>query len=166
MPPVEYLPVDEEHPSRPDNGYGISKVVSERVCDAMAQRFPGMSIATLRITHVTAEEDMERYFKDWIVNPEQGSWNLWSYIDARDCAAAFRLAIEKDLKGHEVFCIAAPNVRTLASSRELIDKYFPEVELKKSFIDHESLEDSSKAERLLGFKVKYLWNKNYKIDKI
>jgi nucleoside-diphosphate-sugar epimerase len=166
LPTIEYLPVDEEHPTRPDNGYGISKVVSEKICDSMVQRFPGMSIATLRITNVTEKPHSEgqHFFKDCVQDPEKGPWNLWSYIDVRDCATAFRLGIETDLHGHEVFCIAAANTRTFRSSMELIKKYYPNVLLRKSFEGHESLEDSSKAERLLGFKSRYLWNEDYNIQ--
>lgn len=160
-PDPVYLPVDEEHPARPDNGYGISKLLSEKTCDAMAQRFPWMSIASLRITYVAAPEEYNEgsYFSNWIKNPESGPWNLWSYIDARDSAAAFRLAVESDLNGHEVFYIAASNTRSLIPSSELINRYFPDAELKQQFNGHESLENSSKAERLLGFKPKYRWDR-------
>jgi nucleoside-diphosphate-sugar epimerase len=164
-PPVEYLPVDEEHPAWPDNGYGLSKITSERICSAMAQRFQGMVIGTLRISHVIEKEWALKYdyFKKWTMNPEAGPWNLWSYIDARDCAAAFRLAIEAEFSAHEVFCIAAPNTRMAIPSMDLIKMYFPETILKKDFNGYESLENSSKAERILGFKAQFLWNEEYGI---
>jgi len=34
----DYLPVDEEHPVRPQDGYGLSKAVGEAICDALVRR--------------------------------------------------------------------------------------------------------------------------------
>jgi nucleoside-diphosphate-sugar epimerase len=110
--------------------------------------------------------DYEKYFKEWILDPAIGSFNLWSYIDLRDCAEAFRLAIEADLYRHEVFCIAAPNSRSIKPTKELIENYYPNVELRLEFKDHESLEDSSKAEKLLGFKAKHIWNEDFNINEL
>lgn len=156
-----YFPVDEEHPAEPDNGYGISKILAEKMCDAMVRRFPWMSISCLRISHVTGPESYleGNRFYEWIKNPDAGPWNLWSYIDGRDTATAFRLAIERGKPGHEVYYIAAENSRCEKTTQELIDKYFPGTKLKRPLDGHESLEDSSKAERMLGFKPKYRWDK-------
>lgn len=158
-PQPEYLPVDENHPLKPDDSYGLSKVLMERAADAMVQRYPGMSIASLRITYVSEKKEYksDSKFQEWSMDPEKGPWNLWSYIDNRDSARAFRKAIETDLGGHEVFFIAASNTRSLTPSRELIQKYFPEAELKEEIKGHMSLENNKKAEKMLNFKPKYNW---------
>ncbi|NOU97988.1 NAD-dependent epimerase/dehydratase family protein [Paenibacillus sp. LMG 31456] len=154
-----YLPMDELHPTVPDNCYGLSKVVGEQVAEGMAKRFD-MSIASMRITHVIGEEEYGR--KDYLNmrdNPEADPWNVWSYIDARDCARAFRMSLEASFEGHEVFCIAAVEQRCLLSSKELAKRYFPEVELRKPFAGHESLLDCTKARDILGFVPTYVWPK-------
>ena len=158
-PTPEYLPVDEKHPLRPDDSYGLSKILMERAADAMIQRYPGMSIASLRITHVTNSKNynVDSKFHQWAKNPELGPRNLWSYIDNRDSARAFRKSIETDLGGHEVFFIAADNTRCHMSTKKLVRKYYPDVKLKKDITGNMSLEDNSKAEKLLGFKPKYDW---------
>ncbi|MFW6309092.1 MAG: NAD-dependent epimerase/dehydratase family protein [bacterium] len=159
-PVPEYLPVDEKHPLKPDDCYGLSKVLMEREADAMVQRFPGMSIASLRITYIANPEEYQgkTSFKGWTKNPEQGPWNLWSYIDNRDAARAFRKAIETNLGGHEIFFIAADNTRCQLPTKNLIKKYYPEVPVKKKIKNYESLENNSKAERLLDFIPEYKWN--------
>lgn len=156
-----YLPLDENHPAEPDNGYGISKILAERACDALTGRFPWMSISSLRISWVMDATDyMEGSgFYECIKDPEKGSWNMWSYIDGRDAAAAFRLAIEKGIPGHEVYYIAAENTRCQMKTQDLIDKYFPGTKLKYPLNDHESLEDTSKAQRMLGWKAAYRWDR-------
>jgi nucleoside-diphosphate-sugar epimerase len=93
----------------------------------------------------------ESYFQKACLDPDLPPWNLWSYIDSRDSAQAFRLAVTTPFKGHEVFYIAAPNTRSRVTTPELVKKYFPEVKLTRSLSGFESLEDCSKARRVLGY---------------
>lgn len=160
-PQPVYLPVDEKHPLKANDSYGLSKILMERTAQAMVERHPGTSIASLRITHVTDPEEYRNEnsrFLKWSKNPEKGPWNLWSYIDNRDVARAFRMAVETDLGGHEVFFIAADNTRCDVETEKLIEKYYPKVEIKKELDAHESLEDNSKAKELLNFFPEYKWN--------
>lgn len=160
-PQPDYLPVDEKHPLKSNDSYGLSKLLMERAAQAMVERHPGMSIASLRITHITNPEEYKSknsIFLKWAKNPEKGPWNLWSYIDNRDAARAFRKAVEIDLDGHEVFFIAADNTRCEMTTQELVEKYYPEVEIKKDLKAHESLENNSKAKESLSFFPKYKWN--------
>ncbi len=156
-----YLPVDEEHPPRPDNSYGLSKIMMEKAADGLAQRFEGMSIASLRITYVASPEEYQSgtSFDEWTKSPKKGPWNLWSYIDARDVARAFRLSIETNLEGHQVFCISAKNSRCRIPTSQLIDKFYPNARKNIAFTGNESLESSLKAEKLLKFTPEYSWDK-------
>lgn len=157
-PDPDYLPVDEKHPCRPDDSYGLSKVLMERTAEAMVQRFPGMSIASLRITGVITPEKYApgtNFYKK--IHNQEFSTNLWGYIDVRDCARAFRLAIENDLNGHEAFFIAARDTKSIIPTRKLIDKFYPEAEKCHDFKGYESLENSQKAEKILGFVPEYNW---------
>src|SRR4051812_13878852 len=43
----DYLPIDEAHPRRPDDPYGLSKLVGEELADGFARR-SSMQIASLR----------------------------------------------------------------------------------------------------------------------
>lgn len=153
-----YLPLDEEHPTAPDNCYGMSKLVGEQIAEGMAKRF-GMSILSLRISAV---QDSEIYKADWFIhdlhNPERGvTDNLWSYIDVRDCARAFRLAVEADIPGHEIITIASHETRAIVPSEELIARYFPNTPLRKPIQGFQSFQDCSKAKKLLKFEAKYSW---------
>lgn len=156
-----YLPVDEQHPPRPDNSYGLSKIMMEKAADGLAQRFEGMSIASLRITYVASPEEYQTgtSFDEWTKSPKKGPWNLWSYIDARDVARAFRLSIETNLEGHEVFYISAKNTRCRIPTSQLIDEFYPNARKNIAFIGNESLESSLKAEKLLKFTPEYSWDK-------
>ncbi|MGH7768492.1 MAG: NAD-dependent epimerase/dehydratase family protein, partial [Candidatus Binatia bacterium] len=52
-PPMEvvldYLPVDEDHPRRPHDPYGLSKLVGEAMCDSFTRRAE-VQIASLRFS--------------------------------------------------------------------------------------------------------------------
>jgi UDP-glucose 4-epimerase len=49
-----YLPVDEDHPLRPQDPYGLSKLVAEKLCDALAHK-TGAQIASLRFSGIYTE---------------------------------------------------------------------------------------------------------------
>lgn len=154
-----YFPVDERHPAAPDNCYGLSKQVGEQVAGSLAKRF-GMKVSSLRITYVV---DPQKYdapsFIQSTEQPDREPWNLWSYLDGRDCARAFRLAIEATFDGHEVFNIAAADHRCVQPTEELLSRYYPEIKLTRAPSGHESLLDCSKAKRMLGFAPQYSWRR-------
>ena len=153
-----YVPLDEQHPTEPDNCYGLSKLVGEQVAEGMAKRF-GMAIVSLRISAVL---NTELYQIDWFLNdledPTRGATdNLWNYVDSRDCAVAFRLAVEADITGHEIIHITAADTRAEVPSAELIERFFPDVPVKREIPGHVTLHDTSKSQRLLGFYPQHSW---------
>src|SRR5579862_2326145 len=75
----------------------------------------------------------------------------------REAAMACRLALEADFGGHEAFNICAPTTFMNTPTDELLQRYLPEVRcLKRSPRSNWAGYDSSKAERILGFKARYL----------
>jgi nucleoside-diphosphate-sugar epimerase len=154
----DYLPMDERHPDRPNDYYGLSKVFSEQICDALAVRNPGISFTSLRISMIIEPQNYAQpRFVSMHTDPRAGSRNLWSFLDSRDAARAFRLAVEQERPGHEKILVAADEQRNQLASMELIKTFFPQVELRREFKDHECLLDCAKALRLLGFKPLYRW---------
>ena len=89
-----YIPVDEAHPARPQDPYGLSKVVSEQICKTYTQRY-GMRTVCLRMPWVWLPDDAQRPFYRTLVN-EYANWykNIWTFVDARDVATAHRLALD------------------------------------------------------------------------
>jgi UDP-glucose 4-epimerase len=83
----------------------------------------------------------------------------WPYIDARDLAAAVRLAVESDLPGHEAFYIAAPDtiggVDLHTSWRSANPGSATELRLI-SRPDASGI-SSGKAQRLLGWQATRSW---------
>ena len=149
----DYLPIDENHPLIPQDPYGMTKLMGEKICDAFARK-KEIQIASLRFAGIATDEQypilLERR-KDplW-----RGTGALWSYVDVRDAAAACRLAVERDFFGHEAFNICAPKTIMQEPTSELVERYLPQVKLIKSGLKENWCGyDAGKAESILGFRA-------------
>lgn len=152
----DYLPIDEAHPSRPTDPYGLSKVVGERVADSFAAG-SDMRIASLRFPGVTFDPEF-KLLKKRIADPGMRRSGFWAYVDARDAATACRLALEADIAGHRVFNIAAPSSSMREPTVELVRRYLPGVaDIRAKSNPRWSGVDSTRAEEELGFEARYLW---------
>ena len=153
----EYLPLDENHPSNPQDCYGLSKVVGERIADSIVTVDKTMTISSLRFPGVNFDLSYESFRDRWR-NPAARASGFWTYIDARDAAMTCRLALEAKFKGHEVFIASAPLNCMVQPTLELVKKYLPKgAKIRKATGTHWSCVDSAKARRMLGFKPKHLW---------
>ncbi len=150
-----YLPLDEEHPSEPQDEYGLSKLLGELTCKRYTDAF-GIRTICLRINNnwyleragaevavrsgwaqrFTVEELWRQRYRKTIEDAE-GDWPspgppaprkiLWAFTDARDAARAFRLAVENDSISHEVFLINGADTCSHEPTSLLIDR------LRRSF---------------------------------
>jgi len=122
----DYLPVDEEHPRRPQDPYGLTKLIGEQLCDAVAQK-SGVQIASLRFAGVYTEAHRPMLLERRKDPTIRGTGALWSYVDARDAARACRLALEAKLTGHRAFNICASKTFMETATRDLVTTYLPGV---------------------------------------
>src|SRR5215210_341751 len=104
----DYVPVDEEHPIRPQDPYALSKWFGELLMDGAVRR-SDIRCISIRPCWVQNEGNYERNLGPQVRDPAVLSANFWSYIDVYDLADAIVLAVESDLPGHEVFYIASPD---------------------------------------------------------
>lgn len=153
----DYLPLDESHPSLPQDSYGLSKVLGERIADSIVSVHKEMTVSSLRFPGVNFDLSYESFRERWR-NPASRASGFWTYIDARDAAVTCRLALEAKFKGHEVFIASAPKNCMIQPTLELVKKYLPKgAKIKKVSGTHWSAVDSTKARRMLGFKPQHVW---------
>lgn len=106
MPPL-YLPIDEAHPSRPTDAYGLSKHAGEAVAESFIRR--GLEVLVIRPCFV-AFPDMAEFMAgrsgpDGRAEPMP---YLRAYVSPEDCARGFAAAATlADYVGFEVFYLAA-----------------------------------------------------------
>ncbi len=106
MIPPDYLPVDSDHPLRPTDPYALSKLLCERMAESFARRGVLETMA-LRPVYVLYPE-FEAEVKARAADPEgyrgpaaggrqpAGGGPMWHYVDPRDLARAYRLALEAE----------------------------------------------------------------------
>ena len=155
----DYVPVDEEHPIRPQDPYATAKHFGEQLMDAAVRRSDIRAIS-IRPCWVQHEGNYERNLGPQVRDASVLSPNFWSYIDVYDLADAITLAAESDLPGHEVFYIASPdNVGGRPFEEAVREHYGDRVEVKTPL----PREDASgisieKARRMLGYDPKRSWS--------
>ncbi|AQQ54900.1 NAD-dependent epimerase/dehydratase family protein [Planococcus lenghuensis] len=155
----QYVPIDEEHPQLPEESYGLSKIVNEKTADTIYRR-TGMQVVSFRLGNVISPEMYEN-FPGFIHDPEQRKPILWSYIDTRDAATAYRLAVETDGLGSVALNIGADETSMDIESKELMERCFPSVtDFKKELTGFEPLLNNEKAKNLLNWEPVHKW-RNY-----
>jgi nucleoside-diphosphate-sugar epimerase len=158
MPEPKYLPLDEEHPCQPTDSYGLSKVVGETIADSFAIQTDA-SISSLRLPGINFDPEF-KLIKERFGNPRYRLPGFWTYIDVRDAAEACRLALEAAPPGHTIFNVAAPTSNMREPTDELLKQYLPTVKKREDrLVGNWSGMDSRKAERILGFRAQYVWER-------
>ena len=150
-----YLPIDEEHPTIPEDSYAMSKVVNEATAKSF-QRRSGIDVYGLRINNVIEPHEYAEIFPKFLKNPDLRRRNIFSYIDARDLGQMVQKCLNTDGLGYQIFNVSNDNHSVGLSSKELIDRYYKNVPIKTDEIP-KSFYSNEKAKRLLGFKPKHNW---------
>ncbi len=153
----DYLPVDEEHPLRPQDPYALSKVFGEQLMDAAVRRSDIRAIS-VRPCWVQWEGSIEWNLGPQVRDRSVRTPNVHSYIDVYDLADALVACVESDLEGHEVLYIASPdtvgNHDFVALVREV---YGLDVPIRPLERPDASGISCAKAARLIGYAPKRSW---------
>ncbi|VDB92302.1 unnamed protein product [Peniophora sp. CBMAI 1063] len=148
-----YFPIDEAHPTEPDEPYGLSKLIAEMQATTIVRRYPTIRIASFRIHAFVSSRD-EQESDD----PKQLASDLWGWVQKDAVADAFLRSLTAPgdaWTGHEAFYLVAPTSATAgADIGELVRECYPDVLFKDGFVleGRAGLFDCSKAERVLGWK--------------
>ena len=154
----EYLPIDEEHPIRPQDPYGTAKWFGELLMERASER-ADLAAISIRPCWVQDVDSYERNLGPIVRDPSVLIRNFCSYVDVYDLVDATVLAVESKLRGHEVVYVASPDTIGGHPLEEIVRRRH---RLKKIVIrplprPDASAIDSSKARRLLGWEPKRSW---------
>ena len=154
----DYLPIDEEHPIRPQDPYATAKWFGELLMLRAPER---ADIATISIRPCWVQDvsSYEPNLGPIVRDPSVLVGNYCSYVDAYDLAEAAVLAVESDLPGHEVFYVASPDTIGGHPLEEIVRRYHGHhrVEIRALDRPDASAIDTSKARRLLGWQPTRTW---------
>lgn len=154
--PPDFAPIDETIEPRPESAYSLSKLTGETMAAQFARR-SGVRFVGLRISNIMEPGDYAAFPSYWD-DARMRSWNLWGYVDARDVAAAARLALEVPIDGSEIAIIAASETVMTRPSMELMADVFPAVPMRRHVPGRETLLAIDHARALLGYSPAHRWS--------
>ena len=157
------LPLEEDYDVDPMDSYGLSKVVNEKTARSF-QRRSGFDIYALRIGNVIEPHEYAELFPHYFKNPEVRRRNAFCYIDARDLGQIVDLCLQKNDLGYQVFNAGNDDNGAIIPTKELAEKFFPNVPITREMGEYEALFSNRKIREILGFKERHNWRKYVKMD--
>ena len=149
-------PVTEETPNFVVNAYGLSKIAGEATMQMLHAR-TGAQAVSIRPALVIAPDEYPARIAQ-LRGGRPKTWLSWSYSDAEDLAAAFRLSVERDGLGCEALYV----VNDEAFADEPIERCIAEAyrdagPLEIGVRGYEADIANAKAKQLLGWKPRHSW---------
>lgn len=150
-----YLPMDEAHPTAPEDPYGTSKVVGEEVAKMVARR-DGVSVTAIRPSWIQypGEYTCRDVARDDLAG---GMGNCWAYVDVRDVAGIVAAALDAEVEGAEAFHAAAADNYVGEPTAELVEEHFGTLPERCELTGEESVLSTAKAAELLGWEPEHGW---------
>ncbi|OZT73477.1 NAD-dependent epimerase/dehydratase family protein [Vreelandella boliviensis] len=152
----DYLPIDEEHPTVPQDSYAMSKVVNEVTARSFQAR-SGIDIYGLRINNVIEPHEYRQNFPAYMDNPALRRRNIFAYIDARDLGQMVDCCLKTDGLGYQVFNVANDDLSVGLTNPEVIERFYAGVPIKREMGEFETFYSIEKARRLVGFAPRHSW---------
>jgi nucleoside-diphosphate-sugar epimerase len=125
--PIEYLPIDEAHPSDVQDSYSYSKLAGEMLLASYTSAYD-MRTYAVRAAGICNEERRRSMAAN--VKPVMG-WNpwMWAWVGSEDVALAHRLLMEKagEIAPHGVFYCNGDDTSVLEPSKEIVAEFRPDL---------------------------------------
>ncbi|MGO1413038.1 MAG: NAD-dependent epimerase/dehydratase family protein [Microbacterium gubbeenense] len=164
----KYLPLDEEHPIAPWNGYGTSKVAMEQIVQmAVRQHGSRMRFGTFRPCFVISPEEwlggptqQGHTLEERLADPSLAAVSLFNYIDARDAGEFVDawLARANDVPNGSTFFVSAPDALYDGETADGIREHVPAAaRAAERLTGTQAAFSSARAEALLGWRASRLW---------
>lgn len=155
--PLAYLPIDESHPTVPQDNYGLSKMLCEQML-ALYDRHWLLQTAALRLSWVWGAEEIRWRREMEALDVARFAPYFWSYIDGRDVGQAVRLAVEAaSLPPGGAYNITAADTMADEETENLIERFYAQAPLMAHLPDRSSLFDCARAAEAFGFQARHSW---------
>lgn len=163
-----YLPLDEDHPVAPWNGYAASKVAIEQII-RMAVRRHGdrVRLGVFRPCYVIAPEEWTgaqtqqgHTIAARLEDPALSAVALFNYVDARDVGdfVSAWLARAAETPNGAVFFVGAPDALLREPTAPALARMVPGTgRAAASLTGHAAVFSSALAEQLLGWRAHRTW---------
>ena len=158
---VEYLPIDEEHPNRPEDTYSLAKLLGEEILASFSRAYDIQTVA-LRLMGVDYPHWRRHTFNqapearpNHVGGPIGGTFQ---YVEAEDVALACRLSLEaQGLDPFEAFYIST-DTSLAEDTRPVVERVYPDLkEMAAALEGREGMISIAKARRKLGYEPQHSW---------
>jgi nucleoside-diphosphate-sugar epimerase len=150
----DYLPIDEDHALKPEDVYGLSKEIGETIARSYARK--GVETVSLRPSGVVTPDGLEQMRKEGGRRPT--GFQAYSYIDARDLAGAFRLAVEQPIPSGTTLFVVADDSTVVEPLCDLYPRLMPAIGAKaQSLTGATGAYSNARAKKLLGWQPVHSW---------
>jgi nucleoside-diphosphate-sugar epimerase len=150
------VPVDEDHPTVPEDSYAMSKVAGEVTARSFQAR-TGADVYGLRINNVIEPHEYADLFPPFLEDPSLRRRNIFAYIDTRDLSQMVQRCLEVDGLGYEVFNVANADMSVAATTQEVRERFYDGVEVRREMGRDETFYAIDKARDLLGYEPEHSW---------
>jgi nucleoside-diphosphate-sugar epimerase len=151
----DYLPIDEEHPCRPQDCYGLSKVALEAVGRSFTDRC-GMATVFIRAPWIVSPQELDELARS--NGRAVTGFGLYHYIDVRDLAEACRLAAEVKLDRSHALFVGSGESTVSVPLAELFPRLAPAIgNIANELVGSRGAVSIDRARQLLGWSPKRSW---------
>ena len=151
-----YVPVDEDHPTIPEDAYAMSKVAGEATARSFQAR-TGADVYGLRINNVIEPHEYAELFPAFLADPSSRRRNIFAYIDVRDLGQMVRRCLATDGLGYQLFNVANADLSVGVTTAELRQRFYDGVEVRRELGSDETFYAIDKARDLVGFAPEHSW---------
>ena len=155
-PPV-YVPVDEDHPLRPQNSYALAKIASEEAAEYFCRRH-GLEAVTFRFMGIRRPEEVPPQIEILRADPASGVGLLWTRTDVRDAARACTLAVEAASVEPGVYNLTGRSIIASEDTAVLVERLFgAATEVRAELPGRSSPMSCARAEAAFGWRPAFVW---------
>ena len=151
-----YIPVDEDHPTVPQDSYAMSKVVNEATGRSFQAR-SGFDIYALRINNVIEPNEYATQFPAYMSDPSKRRRNIFGYIDARDLGQMVDCCLKTDGLGYQVFNVSNDDMSVNLSTDQVIETFYKGIPQTRPMGRDETFFSNAKAKQMVGFQPRHSW---------
>ncbi len=160
--PVQYLPIDEEHPRDPEDSYSVSKHFQSEIMFMFA-RSNGIRAYAIRPAWIQRPAVQKAYVEK--VKPTE-AWSNFvfnGYIDISDIARALRMCLvaSSDLPPYDAYYVNARDTLCLEDTMDIIREYRPDLldKVKGDMPGRSAFFSNEKARRAFGWSAENSWTR-------
>lgn len=161
--PPAYLPIDEDHPAGPRDGYALSKKLGEDLAALLAERF-GAAVTSLRFPVIWDPARRAEHVARRLGDPEQAARSNWAYVDVRDAAQAIVLAAARGDPGHRLYNVAAARSFCREPLPGLVAVAYGDLPARIDLGAGPTLFSPARAIAELGYRPRYHWTEHEVFD--